>query len=391
MTLLSLLIPTHERARYAVKTVTALLEGTSNTEIVVCDTSAEDVWAAVRERWALTGRLKVVRPNGSLSVVDNFNTALTQASGDYLCFIGDDDLVAPDIDEIAAWAGSRGIETVNFDFPVHYYWPDFTHRWEPERYSGTLWVEPFTAEIRPHDNAAAVRLAMSRPGLGVFDMSRAYCGLISRDLVARVLAKHGMLFGGVSPDIYSALLLSVESRQSVRINYPGVVPGASGASTAGQSASGGHVGKLRDNDHIGAFKNLIWHPLIPEFYSVPTVWSYSLLCGVEAVETPAVSVNRVNLGRLYVRCLIYYPQFREETVAAMKSYVKAASPAKLLVGLVEGLFSEGAWVLQRISVRLRPPSRQARYGQINDVGEALSMLQKVTTATTPSPRPWSVL
>lgn len=390
MTLLSLLIPTHERARYAVNTVTALLEGTSNTEVVVCDTSAEDAWAAVQERWLPSGRLKVVRPGGPLSVVENFNTALSQASGDYLCFIGDDDLVAPDIAEIAAWAASQDIESIGFDFPVHYYWPDYKHRWEPERYAGTLWVAPFSGRATPHDNAKAVRLAMARPGLGVFDMSRAYCGMISRNLVSRVIAKHGALFGGVSPDIYSALLLSVESRKSVRIDYPGVVPGASGASTAGQSASGGHVGTLRGNAHIGAFKDLIWHPLIPEFYSVPTVWSYSLLRAVEVVDDGTVSVSRMNLGRLYLRCLIYYPQFREQTLAAMRRYLDTASPITLALGMLRGAVAEVAWVFERIAVRLRPPTHVTRHDRIQDVAEAMKALDSTAATMTPVPRLWSI-
>src|SRR3546814_1908638 len=81
-------------------------------------------------------------------------------------------------------------------------------------------------------------------------MPRAYCGLISLTLIKRILADHDALFGGVSPDIYSAALISAHSVNALDIDFPAVIPGASGASTAGQSAAGRHVGALRDNDHI---------------------------------------------------------------------------------------------------------------------------------------------
>ncbi|MFX7977155.1 hypothetical protein ABTK65_20135, partial [Acinetobacter baumannii] len=87
--------------------------------------------------------------------------------------------------------------------------------------------------------------------------------------VERIVARHGELFGGVSPDIYSAALISLESQKSYQVDFPIVIPGACAGSTSGKSAQGRHVGGLRDNAHIGAFKNLVWDARVPEYYSVP--------------------------------------------------------------------------------------------------------------------------
>ena len=80
MPLLSILIPTHERARYAASTVETILRRTRNAEIVVCDTSVADAFGGLREDWRDSGRLKIVRPGQELSVVGNFNAALAQAT-----------------------------------------------------------------------------------------------------------------------------------------------------------------------------------------------------------------------------------------------------------------------------------------------------------------------
>lgn len=390
MPALSILIPTHERARYATSTVETILARTRDAEVVVCDTSKVDAFGDLRKAWKHSDRLKIIRPEQDLSVVGNFNAALAEASGDYICFIGDDDLVADDLEDIAAWAAKEGIETVGFTFPVHYYWPDFLHRREPHRYSATLWTKPFTGDVTSHDNAAAVRRALSRPGLGVFDMARAYCGLVSRSLVRRVIDKHGALFGGVSPDIYSALLLSSESRSSVQLDYPGVTPGSSGASTAGQSAAGTHVGPLRENSHIGAFKDLPWHPLVPEFYSVPTVWSYSLVKAVEAVDTEYVNLDRILLGRLYARCLLYYPAYRPFTLAAMKRYLERFSAPRLAIELVRGLAAEVRWVADRLSHRFVPgPLSETREAGLNSPSDAAVALQDVIARALKEPPVWT--
>ena len=87
MPLLSVIIPTHNRAKYALPTIQAMLELSPDIEVVVSDTSANDDLASALQPFASNERLVMVRPPTGISVVDNFNTALNKASGDYLTFI----------------------------------------------------------------------------------------------------------------------------------------------------------------------------------------------------------------------------------------------------------------------------------------------------------------
>lgn len=346
MPILSVIIPTHERFRYAQETIETILGMGDDIELVVSDTSAVDPWTSV----APHPRLKVVRPGVGISVVDNFNTALSHATGDYVCFIGDDDLVAPDIVEIAKWAKDQDVDAVRFTFPVIFYWEDYVHRSNPEAYSGTLWVSRYSGSIRTLDTRHALREAAAKLGHGVLEMPRAYCGLVSRKLIDRILIDHGALFGGVSPDIFSAALIAAYSEKAVDIDFPAVIPGASGASTAGQSAAGRHVGGLRDNAHIRPFTHLVWHPLVPEFYSVPTVWGYSLVRALEQIS--ATHPTLPNWGRLYVQCLLYHRGYWRLTLRAMTAYRRQASFLSLLMALMGGAVAELGWALGRIWRRL---------------------------------------
>ena len=210
-------------------------------------------------------------------------------------------------------------------------------------------------------------------------MPRAYAGLVSSALIQRVVARHGALFGGVSPDIYSAALISSNAQLVYQIDYPAIVPGASQASTAGQSASGGHVGKLRENAHIGAFRDLVWDALIPEFYSVPTVWSYSLMRAVPAV--PQLS-REAGYGRLYVKCLLWYPSYRAETLVAIRRYQQKFGTTKLISTMATGLVHEAGWIAaklwQRAVLRVRP-SRSTIIGNLPDSAAAIGASVEYTS------------
>lgn len=377
MPILSIVIPTHERFRYARHTVDAILRMSDEIEVVVSDTSAEDAWRDAG-LYGSSNRLKIVCPPTGISVVDNFNIALGHATGDFVCFIGDDDLVTPDVVKIAYWAASNSIDAIRLTFPVLFYWQDYAHKSLHEAYAGTVWASEYTASARPLDTDQSLKNAMAQLGRGVFDMPRAYCGIVARRLISSIVDRHEYLFGGVSPDIYSAALLAINATKAVELDFPAVIPGASGASTAGQSAAGKHVGSLRDNDHIRPFKNLIWHPLVPEFYSVPTVWSYSFVRALEKAETG--TVLKANWGRLYAQCLMYHRGFRAETIAAIRAYAKRTSLAKVALSLIKGVTAEIVWAAARVIKRLsvhHGTTQDRRFAGADDVGRALAIVAKI--------------
>ncbi len=187
-----------------------------------------------------------------------------------------------------------------------------TTRWRAS--GGTLAIAGFDGSVKAYDPLKELDVALENIGAGVLNLPRAYAGMVSRELVQRIAAKHGALFGGVSPDIYSAALIAMECKSSYRIDFPIIIPGASGGSTSGQSARGQHAGGLRDNAHIGAFKDLQWDARVPEYYSVPTVWGYSLL---KAIEHLPDQYKKVNLSRLYVKCMMANPHYHKKILACM--------------------------------------------------------------------------
>jgi glycosyltransferase involved in cell wall biosynthesis len=358
MPLVSIIIPTHNRACYAIPTIRSVLAASPEIEIVVCDTSEVDLISVEFSNSSDLSRLRLVRPNRAMSVVENFNEALQVATGEYLVYIGDDDFVSPTVVDVANWAARHNVDAVKFSFPVHYFWPDFKHSTRNGQDAGTLHIAHFTGTIVPHDAKKALLEAIHNLGGGVLEMPRVYAGMISRKLAEKICTQYGALFGGVSPDIYSAALISLESERCVKIDFPVIVPGASGASTAGQSANGKHVGGLRDNSHIGAFMNLQWDDKIPEFYSVPTVWSYSLL---KAIEAAHIDIDKVNFLRLYTKCLIYQRPFVSFTFIPLLAYARRHGWILTAVGLLTSCAAEMVWVAGKLRDRFK-----VRYMPVED-------------------------
>ncbi|NRD74702.1 glycosyltransferase family 2 protein [Shewanella sp. VB17] len=368
MPLISFIVPTHNRFKYAVKTIASLLSISKDIEIVISDTSNNNLLDNYCHTHKDKNQIKLVKPGEGLSVVDNFNYGLKNASGEFLVFLGDDDFVTDNVIDVANWANDNCVESVRFSFPVTYFWPDFKHRHKGNVFSGTLNIAEYTGLVVKHDTKKALDEALNDFGRGVLNMPRAYSGMISRKLAERIITKYGKLFGGVSPDIYSSTLISYESLSSYLIDYPIVVPGASGVSTSGLSAKGKHTGKLRDNPHIGAFKNLVWDERIPEFYSVPTVWSYSFLKALEQID---VKQNDINYSILYLRCFIYYPQYRKLTFDSVKFLSKNNGYLPLLFNVIKSLFKEMSWVFSVLLKRVVNKLSSSNVRILNDVNDVV--------------------
>jgi len=377
--LLSVIIPTHNRYRYVVSTIETLLSLGEELEIVVADTSDTNELSAFIANHEKHDYIKHIRPGAGLSVVDNFNAGFKAATGDYLLFLGDDDFITDAVFRIADWAKDNHIDSLKFTFPASYYWPDFKHRRTGSVLSGTLQIAPFSGKVKVHDARHALEEALMSFGDGPMNMPRAYLGMISRPLAQRVMMKYGeQLFGGVSPDVYSAALISIEAESCVMIDYPVIIPGASSASTSGQNAEGKHVGRLRDNAHVGAFKNLQWDGRIPEFYSVPTVWSYSLL---KAIDKAGKFQDKVNYSRLFVKSLFYHYHYRREIYSSLGYHYEIGNISSILLRLPHSIFSELSWLAGKAFSRFSAPFRKSdgadslAIKDLNNVAEARQALK----------------
>lgn len=370
--LLSIVVPSCNRQQTLLSVLATLVAETA-AELVVSDNSDAPLTDEALRALGAGERLVYRHWTERMSVVGNFERALAMATGEYLLFIGDDDCVGPGIDAIAAWMKRDGIDALvsyRQRFIASYFWPGVKSRYFGTGYEGKLFLSPSSGKVIPIDRRAALAGAARRPGSGLNNMARAYHGIVSRGLVERVQARFGQLWGGVSPDIYSATLLTHLADKPCILDYPFVVPGASPSSTAGEGAAREDTDKLDAREHIQRFgPGLKWDDRIPSFYSPDTVWAYSHQSALDRLGVPGLALN---FPRLYLRCALMHPRHRAETLAALRTWRRTNSLARLLLGVAGGLLAEAHGQVRRVWFRFVTPPRA--YAELPTIGDAYRIL-----------------
>ena len=201
---ISLVFPTRERGGLLGPCLAgALACDDPDLEVVVSDNHSTDGTAEMLARID-DPRLKVVRPEGRVSMRRNFETGLNAATGDYVILSGDDDGVSP-----AGMAILRRVlerhqpDAVGWDI-VSYGWPSTRPGQEcgllPIKYSSVY------GRLIRRDPAAILEQLCSARLRKYREAANIYHGCISRRLIDRIReTTGGTYFSGAIPDVYSSI------------------------------------------------------------------------------------------------------------------------------------------------------------------------------------------
>ena len=370
--LLTIVIPTANRPSYLRKVVEKIREVIPGAELqlIISDNSDNLDLKSMLSTEILSGAVEYYYLDVPGSVVDNFEFSLQFVRGDYVMYIGDDDCIGPDLMQIVSWAKEYSADALlsyRSEFLANYFWPGVAHKYSMSTYEEKLFVNEFTGEITPLNALQELRNTADFPGFGVLGMPRIYQGIVSMKLIGAIIEKYGRLFGGVSPDIYSAALISYECKNAFVVDYPFVIPGGSAPSTAGMGAARTDVSDLYKFDHIRRFgPTFRWDERIPEFYSSTCVWAYSLLKAVEIINDDDITFN---FNRLYSHSWFLHGAYRRKVRAARS--IKSLSLKDYLTFPAYILY-EGILQIKRVWRKLT--RRQKVFGGINDIGAAYEVL-----------------
>lgn len=381
--LISIVIPTRNRPECAIKCVLSSLEAAKQSEVIVLDSSEDDSFRKVLVENVGTNdsdRVKYYKTASSLNVVENFEEGLQHCTGDFVTYLGDDDLLGPNVDGICTWAKRHSVDSIvsyGLKFGVSYYWPGISSKYFGDAYNAKLFVKSMTGNIESIDIAKEMKLTKKNVGFGLAKLPRIYHGIVSLELIKEVLSKHGKLFGGVSPDIYSAVLLSRYSKKSVFIDYPICVPGASPKSEAGSGAARTDRQGFKDSKYLSRFKKLEWNNLVPKFFSPFNVWGYSM---AEALKDSEETLDAEFYSRLYIRCLIYCFPYRVEVYNSYVEYIKHFGISKGLYYTLKSVIYEIGFSLKKYGTKLinfKAGEGAKSYSNVADSLEAHQLLKKL--------------
>ena len=273
--LLSIVIPTRNREFYCIQAIQHILSfKDDHFELVIQDNSdSKKIFDFVNE--IQDSRLKYFYSENQLNSLINMDLAISRATGQYITMIGDDDTVLPTIFNVAKYAQKNNYDAISQKNVISYNWPNSLGEGiEGELSYKMVTNQKFTPNINEEIN---LLLKNGMIDYLSFSFPKVYHGLVLKQHLDEIKKNTGHFFGGLSPDIYSALSLSFYVKKFIEIDFPFTIAGACQSSTTSQNISGGHRGELEKAPHLNLRGKYIWDERIPSYYSVESIWAESAI------------------------------------------------------------------------------------------------------------------
>ena len=278
--LVSVIIPTKNRQTYAMKTVLQIVSLNQNIEIIIHDNSDDDSLYYMIKDFIDDGSVKYAYEKQALSFSDNYNKAAEMATGKFICAIGDDDGVLPNIVACAQWMEDNNIDIIKPAKDQVYFYPGNANR----KKNACVGFGKYTGIYHYSNPEASVISLLNDGGCNYLekDMPGSYHGLVRMDCMRKVKDITGKFYDGLTPDMFSVICLSLLPDISfVVIDYPITLPGVCPSSGSAASDSGKHAGRIEDAPHLKLLPDYKWSSDVPKVYSVETIWAETMVYAIQ--------------------------------------------------------------------------------------------------------------
>ncbi|MEG0031598.1 glycosyltransferase family 2 protein [Acinetobacter sp.] len=286
--LISILIATKNRQKYCLSAVQSILRlPNANIQVVVQDNSDDTTLNEMLKSLLGDSRLVYRYTPPPFSSIDNFNAAIELATGEYICLIGDDDGINPEIISAAGWAKENNIECIVGNLKANYRWEKtgekkFLHI---KVVSNSLIIGDFNGVAKKVDPKQSL-LKLIQNGCTnymEFDFPKLYHGVVKRAIFEQLKQETGAYLKGLSPDIYAAIALSFKINQFIVIDYPLTIPGVCSVSSSVQE--GEQKSNSKDLENAPHLRDrsipYLWEINVPRIYCVQTIWADSAFAAIK--------------------------------------------------------------------------------------------------------------
>jgi glycosyltransferase involved in cell wall biosynthesis len=344
--LLTIIIPTRNRMDTAIPTIRSVLSiPCPDLEVLVQDCSdTPELGDHLREN-IHDKRLCYHHSPPPLSMVENWNIALPLATGEFVCVIGDDDGVNPEIIRAACWAREHRLDAVAPSQCAVFWWPNFPRK----ELAGNLRVYPFTGAIQYPDIDR--QLVFSSHGFGqrTLLLPRAYQGVVRRELLCALYRQTGKFFDAIAPDYYIPYALATVTGRYAMVDYPLVIIGASGKSNTGRTNVRTRTNRDAIRLHLQEFKTVDWDALLPPYCNGGSIMCEGMITAFRNTRREDL-ISNINFPLLYASCLMHELPHTATIVRHLLQVLKGQKQNQLIGFLLFLAYFAGR-VVQRILVR----------------------------------------
>jgi hypothetical protein len=221
----SIVYPTRHRPEFVRQALRILgMQRHDDFEVVVSDNYIDPALSCEQIcRDSPVANLTYVRPPRPVGMIDNWNHALRSTTGDYVSFLTDKMFVLPGalarIDQAIRSAGEPDIVSWISDAYNPAAYPDYLGAGRYVPLSGDAGPGSYrqfspTAELNRRGRADVSRSEQGSPD---YCRGKVVFGAYRRDLVERVVERHGALFHNINPDYTSLVLGLAEARDAIEL------------------------------------------------------------------------------------------------------------------------------------------------------------------------------
>lgn len=214
-----------------------------------------------------------------VSVSKNIDLAIGNARGEYICLIGDDDGILPNIVDCVDWMKANDIEAVR-PAVVIYNWPDYENLGKPEL-SGALLHNDFSTQAQILHPIDELRKLAVRGFKHIYTIPKAYQGIVKRSCLEAVKSIGGTYCPGPSPDMANAVALSFVVKKFAVLQTPVVIVGQSQFVGGGERTLKGAVKRIEEVPFLPQNAKDTWDSRIPKVWCTQTVWPESAIKAIQ--------------------------------------------------------------------------------------------------------------
>lgn len=315
--LLSILVPTKNRYPYLFKLMDVIESFQSNNiELVIQDNNEDN--SIILDYFEKNGKKDYIVYDWhkeSLPIYLNSDYAVHNSSGEYVCYIGDDDGVSRYIVDCCKWMQKTKIDVVCPD-GYYYYWPD-GH--PSERYKGSMKWSEMDSRMVIRDSQQELKKLLKEGITTDGTLPRLYHGIVKRVVLDRVWEKCGTYFPGASPDIANGVALSFVVDKFATIQFPICYSGAS-KSRGGGAATMKHQGTTEFKSLPFLPENIeeIWCKRVPKVWTAPTIYCESAIESMRNMGHEDL-IDKIDFEKLYVYFVAHFSYFKSLAYALTKN------------------------------------------------------------------------
>lgn len=301
---LSIVIPEKDRYKYLLPLV-KLIDSFNlpDTEIVIDDNSDDNrPWIDFIDKNEINTPIVYNYVKNQISVRQNYENGIRHSNGDYLCFLGDDDAVMPNILECALWMKRNGIDSLRQKYEITYKWPSYSDIQKEGMLGATLSYNRCNSSVEVVDAKKAAKDVVVSGFSSLGHCPCFYHGIVARKTLDKLYEIGGSYIPGPSPDMANALALSFVVEKFCITDIPFVISG-------GSEYQGGRSAKVKSWTQplskvpfISEADKKAWDKRLPYIWCGPTVWPESGIKGLEYVGQESLE-EMIDFDELIARVL----------------------------------------------------------------------------------------